>query len=47
MSSRTQWFIVGMIILALSAMYIPRWAGMFTILLIAVLAITAAKKNLV
>jgi hypothetical protein len=45
--TRTQWFIAGLVLLVLLSMYAPRVAGALTILLVAVLAIGAARKKLI
>lgn len=47
MSARTGWFIAGLILVSLLAMYAPRLAGIIVLLVVAVLAIEAANKKLV
>jgi hypothetical protein len=43
----TAWYVAGLIFVALLAMYAPKFAGAFVILLVSVLAIRAAQKRLV
>ncbi len=43
----TAWYVAGLIFVALLAMYAPRFAGAFVILIVAVLAVRAAQKRLV
>lgn len=47
MTPQTGWFIAGLIIVALLAMYAPKIAGVLVLLVVAVLGIKAAHKGLV
>lgn len=40
------WFVVGLIVLALLAMYVPRFAGGVIVLLVIVLSVKLAQKNI-
>jgi hypothetical protein len=46
MSNRTAWFIGGLLMLSLLAIYAPRVAGVVVILVVSVLAIELANKKL-
>lgn len=41
------WYVAGLILVALLALYAPRFAGAFVVLIVLVLAFTAARKGLV
>lgn len=41
------WFVVGIVLLTLFAMYAPRLAGVFVILLVTALTVEAGRKQLI
>lgn len=46
-ANRNAWYVTGLILIALLALYAPRFAGAFVVLIVLVLAFTAARKGLV
>lgn len=47
MTEQTGWFIAGLVVVALLSMYAPKFAGVLVLLVVTVLAIKAADKQLV
>lgn len=47
MSTRNTWYVAGLILISLLALYAPKYAGALVILIVLFLGFTAARKGLV